>query len=97
MKVMIVVTHLLGTGHLTRALTLARAFAAAGDQVVLLSGGVPVGHLDFDGIALVQLPPLKSALAPLACAFVNDEVASSNGPASVSLLGQFASTSTFAA
>lgn len=60
MKVMIVVTHLLGTGHLTRALTLARAFAAAGDQVVLLSGGVPVGHLDFDGIALVQLPPLKS-------------------------------------
>lgn len=60
MKVMIVVTHLLGTGHLTRALTLARAFAAAGDQVVLVSGGVPVGHLDFDGIALVQLPPLKS-------------------------------------
>ena len=27
MKVMIVVTHLLGTGHLARALTLARAFA----------------------------------------------------------------------
>lgn len=60
MNVMIVVTHLLGTGHLTRALTLARAFAAAGDQVVLVSGGVPVGHLDFDGIELVQLPPLKS-------------------------------------
>lgn len=60
MKVMIVVTHLLGTGHLTRALTLARAFVAAGDQVVLVSGGVPVGHLDFDGIELVQLPPLKS-------------------------------------
>jgi predicted glycosyltransferase len=60
MKVMIVVTHLLGTGHLTRALTLGRAFAAAGDHVVLVSGGVAVGHLDFDGIELVQLPPLKS-------------------------------------
>lgn len=60
MKVMIVVTHLLGTGHLTRALTLGRAFAAAGDQVVLVSGGAPVGHLDFDGVDLVQLPPLKS-------------------------------------
>lgn len=60
MKVMIVVTHLLGTGHLTRALTLGRAFAAAGDQAVLVSGGVPVGHLDFDGVDLVQLPPLKS-------------------------------------
>ncbi|WP_028955004.1 glycosyltransferase family protein [Sulfitobacter sp. 20_GPM-1509m] len=60
MKVMIVVTHLLGTGHLTRALTLGRAFANAGDQVVLVSGGVPVGHLDFDGVELVQLPPLKS-------------------------------------
>ena len=60
MKVMIVVTHLLGTGHLTRALTLGRAFAAAGDQVVLVSGGAPVGHLDFDGVDLVQLPPLTS-------------------------------------
>ncbi|ASM71074.1 MULTISPECIES: glycosyltransferase family protein [Roseobacteraceae] len=60
MKVMIVVTHLLGTGHLTRALTLGRAFVAAGDTVVLVSGGVPVAHLDFDGIDLVQLPPLKS-------------------------------------
>ncbi|MCR8827762.1 glycosyltransferase family protein [Pseudosulfitobacter koreensis] len=60
MKVMIVVTHLLGTGHLTRALTLARAFAAAGDSVVLVSGGVTVAHLDFAGVDLVQLPPLKS-------------------------------------
>ncbi len=60
MKIMIVVTHLLGTGHLTRALTLGRAFAAAGDDVVLVSGGVPVAHLDFDGIDLEQLPPLKS-------------------------------------
>ena len=30
MKVMIVVTHLLGTGHLSRALTLGRAFVADG-------------------------------------------------------------------
>ena len=33
MKVMIAVTHLLGTGHLARALTLGRAFAAQGHVV----------------------------------------------------------------
>ncbi len=60
MRVLIVVTHLLGTGHLSRALTLARAFAAAGHHVTLASGGMPVPHLDSTGIDLVQLPPLRS-------------------------------------
>lgn len=60
MKVLIAVTHLLGTGHLSRALTLARAFAREGHEVVVLSGGMPAEHLDRDGIALVQLPPLAS-------------------------------------
>ncbi|MEX0286510.1 MAG: glycosyltransferase family protein [Paracoccaceae bacterium] len=60
MRVMIVVTHLLGTGHLSRALTLARAFHAAGHPVTLVSGGMPVPHLDTDGLDLVQLPPLRS-------------------------------------
>jgi predicted glycosyltransferase len=60
MKVMIVVTHLLGTGHLARALTLARAFAAAGHDAVLVSGGRPVPHLDGTGARIVQLPPLRS-------------------------------------
>ncbi|MEM8655924.1 MAG: glycosyltransferase [Pseudomonadota bacterium] len=60
MRVTIVVTHLLGTGHLARALTLGRAFVAAGDQVTLLSGGVAVPHFDSTGIDLIQLPPLRS-------------------------------------
>ncbi|MEC7961918.1 MAG: glycosyltransferase, partial [Pseudomonadota bacterium] len=60
MKVLIAVTHLLGTGHLSRALTLARAFTRDGHEAVVLSGGMPAEHLDKDGIALVQLPPLAS-------------------------------------
>jgi len=60
MKVCIVVTHLLGTGHLSRALTLARAFRDAGHQPVVISGGMPVPHLDSAGIPMLHLPPLRS-------------------------------------
>lgn len=60
MKVMIVVTHLLGTGHLSRALTLAAAFRDAGHAVVLVSGGMPVPHLRTGGITFEQLSPVKS-------------------------------------
>lgn len=60
MKVMIVVTHLLGTGHLSRALTLARAFQTAGDTVQLVSGGFAAPQLNTSDITLVQLPPLRS-------------------------------------
>lgn len=60
MKVLIAVTHLLGTGHLARALTLGRAFASAGHTVRLASGGMTVAHLDTAGVEMVQLPPLRS-------------------------------------
>ncbi len=60
MKVLIAVTHLLGTGHLARALTLAKAFVREGHDVVVLSGGRPAPHLDAEGVAVVQLPPLAS-------------------------------------
>jgi len=60
MKVLIAVTHLLGAGHLSRALTLARAFVAEGHAVTVLSGGMPVAQFDTDGITLRQLPPLRS-------------------------------------
>lgn len=60
MKVMLAVTHLLGTGHLSRALTLARAFRDDGHDVLLASGGMPAPHLDARGIEFVQLPPLRS-------------------------------------
>ena len=60
MRVVIVVTHLLGTGHLARALTLGRAFVTAGDDVTVISGGAPVPHFDAQGMTFVQLPPLRS-------------------------------------
>ena len=60
MKVMIVVTHLLGTGHLSRALTLGRSFRDAGHDVRVVSGGMPATHLGSTGVRLVQLPPLRS-------------------------------------
>ncbi|MQY42282.1 glycosyltransferase [Epibacterium sp. SM1969] len=60
MKVQIVVTHLLGTGHLARARTLGRAFQDAGHQVQIVSGGMKAPQLAMDDLALVQLPPLRS-------------------------------------
>ncbi|KUJ80331.1 glycosyltransferase [Ruegeria marisrubri] len=60
MKVMIVVTHLLGTGHLSRALTLGHAFRQAGDDVLVVSGGMPAPQLNASGLELVNLPPLRS-------------------------------------
>lgn len=60
MKVMIVVTHLLGAGHLSRALTLARAFSAQGHIATVVSGGRSVPHFDRTGVQVVQLPPLQS-------------------------------------
>ena len=59
-RVAILVTHLLGTGHLSRSLILARAFRDAGLEPQLISGGVPAGHLDVSGIDFVQLPPVRS-------------------------------------
>ena len=60
MKVVIAVTHLLGTGHLSRALTLARAFSAAGHEATVMTGGMPVTQLDTSGTTLFQLPALRS-------------------------------------
>lgn len=57
---MIAVTHLLGTGHLARALTLARAFDAAGDAVTVVSGGTAVDHFETTGLAFEQLPEVRS-------------------------------------
>ncbi|MCX7304470.1 MAG: hypothetical protein NTV73_09030 [Hyphomicrobiales bacterium] len=59
-RVTILVTHLLGTGHLSRSLTLARALRSAGLSPQLVSGGMPAGHLKPDGVDFVQLPPVRS-------------------------------------
>lgn len=60
MTVLIVVTHLLGTGHLRRAMTLASSFAQAGHDVRLVSGGLPVPGLNQTGVEVWQMPPLAS-------------------------------------
>lgn len=60
MKVMIVVTHLLGTGHLARAMTLARAFEQEGHDTMIVSGGRPAPHLKDDALNIAQLPPVQS-------------------------------------
>ena len=59
-RVTILVTHLLGIGHLSRALTLAYACRAGGFKPQVISGGMPAAHLDQSGIDLVQLPPVRS-------------------------------------
>ncbi len=60
MNVMLIVTHLLGTGHLSRALTLGRAFVEGGHTVLVVSGGMPAPQLDSSGLTVFGLPPLRS-------------------------------------
>ena len=59
---LILVTHLLGAGHLTRAAALGRALAQAGHRVTLVSGGRPIALARTDGLTFVQLPPVQAAL-----------------------------------
>lgn len=56
-RVLVYVQHLLGVGHLRRAVTLARALAAQPLDVTLVSGGNVVPGLALPGIRWVQLPP----------------------------------------
>ncbi|HYC64416.1 MAG TPA: glycosyltransferase, partial [Reyranellaceae bacterium] len=53
------VQHLLGTGHLRRAATLARALAAEGFDVLLVSGGAPAA-IELGGARFHQLEPLRA-------------------------------------
>ncbi len=59
-RILILVTHLHGTGHLSRALTLARAFQGAGHPVRVISGGLPAPQLASEDVHVVQLAPLRS-------------------------------------
>jgi predicted glycosyltransferase len=58
--VLLYVQHLLGIGHLRRAVLLAKALDQNGISVVLVSGGAPVEGLDIGGAGFVQLPPLRT-------------------------------------
>jgi predicted glycosyltransferase len=61
MPVLFWVQNLLGSGHLRRALILARAMAKEGLRVVVASGGTPAPWLGADGVELVQLPPVRAS------------------------------------
>lgn len=61
MKVMFYVQHLLGIGHLVRASRVAAALRDAGNEVCVVSGGMPVEGFPPHGVLLEQLPPLRSA------------------------------------
>jgi predicted glycosyltransferase len=58
-RILIAVTHLLGSGHLVRAQHLARALAQAGHAVTLASGGMPLRAAKDAPYAFAQLPPVK--------------------------------------
>lgn len=60
-RILFWVQHLLGIGHLKRAATLARALAAGGFRVTVVSGGQAVPGLDTGAAELVQLPPVRAA------------------------------------
>ena len=52
--------HLLGIGHLTRAVTLARGLVAGGFEVCLASGGFPVPEITLPTVTFRQLPPTRA-------------------------------------
>src|SRR5262249_22575880 len=63
--VLIHVQHLLGIGHLQRAVAVAAALCAQGARVVLASGGTPVPQVEAraasHGVEVVRLPEARSA------------------------------------
>lgn len=59
-KLLFWVQHLLGIGHLRRAVTLARALCDAGFEVKVVSGGMSVPGLDTGAAELVQLPSTRA-------------------------------------
>ncbi len=60
-RVLVYVQHLLGTGHLKRAILVSDAMSRAGMAVTLVSGGLPVPGLVPTLARWVQLPPVAAA------------------------------------
>jgi predicted glycosyltransferase len=60
-RVLFYVQHLLGIGHLKRAVSLVDAMTRAGLEVTLVTGGVPVPGLPVHAAHCIQLPPASAA------------------------------------
>ncbi|MCP3687495.1 MAG: glycosyltransferase, partial [Gammaproteobacteria bacterium] len=65
-RVAIYVQHLLGAGHLVRAMSLAGSLSRCGHQVLLLSGGFPIGRAA-EGYQYFQLPPTRAIEGDFNC------------------------------
>jgi predicted glycosyltransferase len=61
MRVLFWVQQLLGSGHLKRAATLARAMADQGLEVTLAAGGMALPWLTASRVDVVQLPPIRTS------------------------------------
>lgn len=59
-KVMLVVSSLMGAGHLQRILLIAKAVEQAGGRALVVSGGRAPDHLDPGDTEIAHLPPLWS-------------------------------------
>ena len=60
-RVLFYVQHLLGVGHVRRAAVIVRAMAAAGHEVSVALGGLPVRNVDFGRARIVRLAPVRTA------------------------------------
>ncbi len=60
MRIAFLVTHLLGTGHLARIAQIADAFAIAGHEALVLSGGMPAPLAAPKIARLQQIPAIRS-------------------------------------
>ena len=60
-RVLFYVQHLLGIGHLVRASRVADALKAAGCEVAVISGGVPVQGFPGSGIESIEIPAIRAA------------------------------------
>lgn len=59
-RIFLYVQHLLGIGHLRRALRLAEALAGDGFRVILVSGGTPLPAIASAAAEIVQLPSIRT-------------------------------------
>ncbi|MGX1098416.1 glycosyltransferase family protein [Amorphus sp. MBR-141] len=61
MKALFYVQHLLGTGHVVRAVAIARALLERGVEVTLVTGNTLPATLETSGLAIEELPPMRAA------------------------------------
>lgn len=59
-RILFYVQHLMGVGHVFRAMRIVRALVDAGHTVDLVHGGLPIPNFDAAGAMVHLLPPLKA-------------------------------------